>query len=414
MPAILDVVRHHADEAAGLFTTRQALMNGPHGDIVALRALDFRLAAHLDGLVVAGQESLGRGSSADAGSAGVVFTEAVWSVKTKQSDLFERFVSWCRDIHTFSGAAAALGWLERESLKGTVAGLLRSEDPVTRALGLAATSMHRVDPGLMSKDFVTDVDSRVRARALRAAGEIGCEDAGPACLSAIRDRHPECAFWGAWSAVLLGNRSGALSFLTEAALATIPHRSRAFRVALQVMNVAAAHELLRRLAETPEQLRWLIQGSGVAGDPIYVTWLVGHMADLRTARSAGEAFTLLTGADLGLKGLEGKQPEGFESGPNDDPEDPNVEMDPDDGLPWPDVRKVETWWAANASRFQKGQRYFMGQPVTREHCIDVLKNGYQRQRILAAHYLCLLEPGTPLFNTSAPAWRQQRLLAKMT
>jgi hypothetical protein len=51
--------------------------------------------------------------------------------------------------------------------------------------------------------------------------------------------------------------------------------------------------------------------------------------------------------------------------------------------------------------------------ATREHCIDVLKSGYQRQRILAAHYLCRLNPGTPLFNTSAPAWRQQRLLAKM-
>jgi hypothetical protein len=43
----------------------------------------------------------------------------------------------------------------------------------------------------------------------------------------------------------------------------------------------------------------------------------------------------------------------------------------------------------------------------------VLKTGHQRQRILAAHYLCLLNPGTPLFNTSAPAWRQQRLLAQM-
>ena len=88
-------------------------------------------------------------------------------------------------------------------------------------------------------------------------------------------------------------------------------------------------------------------------------------------------------------------------------------MDPDDGLPWPDVQKIEAWWHANGTHFQKGTRYFMGQPVTREHCIDVLKNGYQRQRILAAHYLCLLEPGTPLFNTSAPAWRQQRLLAAM-
>ena len=69
--------------------------------------------------------------------------------------------------------------------------------------------------------------------------------------------------------------------------------------------------------------------------------------------------------------------------------------------------------AGQPERFQKGTRYFMGQPVTKEHSINVLKTGYQRQRILAAHYLCLLEPGTPLFNTSAPAWRQQRLLAGM-
>ena len=54
----------------------------------------------------------------------------------------------------------------------------------------------------------------------------------------------------------------------------------------------------------------------------------------------------------------------------------------------------------------------MGDPVTRARCIDVLKSGYQRQRILAANHLRLLDPGTPLFNTSAPAWRQQRLLAQ--
>jgi hypothetical protein len=47
----------------------------------------------------------------------------------------------------------------------------------------------------------------------------------------------------------------------------------------------------------------------------------------------------------------------------------------------------------------------------REHCIDVLKNGYHRLRTLATHGFSLLEPGTPHFNTSAPAWRQRRLLA---
>ncbi len=138
------------------------------------------------------------------------------------------------------------------------------------------------------------------------------------------------------------------------------------------------------------------------------------MAKPETARVAGEAFTLITGADLDAVQLWRSRPEDFESGPTDEPDDENVELDSDEGLMWPDPPKVARWWASNGHRFQPGGRYFMGAPVTREHCLAVLKNGYQRQRVLAAHYLCLLAPGTPLFNTSAPAWRQQRLLAKMT
>ncbi len=170
---------------------------------------------------------------------------------------------------------------------------------------------------------------------------------------------------------------------------------------------------MKLIAADPKELSWLIEGSGIAGDPVYVSWLINHMREDKTARRAGESFSLITGADLVPLKLDRPQTEGFESGPTDDPDEANVEMDPDEGLPWPDPDKVEKWWAANAHRFHKGTRYFMGAPVTRAHCIDVLKNGCQRQRILAAHYLCLLDPGTPLFNTSAPAWRQQRLLARM-
>jgi hypothetical protein len=50
---------------------------------------------------------------------------------------------------------------------------------------------------------------------------------------------------------------------------------------------------------------------------------------------------------------------------------------------------------------------------SRAQSLDVLKNSFQRQRVLAARALCLLEPGTPLFNTGAPAWRQRALLSQM-
>jgi hypothetical protein len=84
-----------------------------------------------------------------------------------------------------------------------------------------------------------------------------------------------------------------------------------------------------------------------------------------------------------------------------------------DLLPWPDPQKIAAWWHSNGSRFTPGTRYFTGGPPTWEHCLVVLKDGYQRQRIAAAQYLCLLRPGTPLFNAAAPAWRQKRRLDQM-
>jgi len=57
-----------------------------------------------------------------------------------------------------------------------------------------------------------------------------------------------------------------------------------------------------------------------------------------------------------------------------------------------------------------GRSYFLGVPPSVAHCRAVLRGGYQRQRVLAALHLAPLQPGTVLFPTSAPAWRQKRLL----
>ena len=79
-----------------------------------------------------------------------------------------------------------------------------------------------------------------------------------------------------------------------------------------------------------------------------------HMRDEQDRCLAGETFSLITGADLEKMRLDGMRPENFESGPNDDPDDPNVDMDPDEGLASPDPGKIENWWTANASRFHIG------------------------------------------------------------
>jgi uncharacterized protein (TIGR02270 family) len=143
---------------------------------------------------------------------------------------------------------------------------------------------------------------------------------------------------------------------------------------------------------------------------MFVPWLIELMTDDSMARVAGESFSLITGADLAALELERKPPEGVHGGPNDDPGDQDVAMDEDDGLPWPDRDRMHRWWRTHEAKFPAQAPSFMGGTPTPSHCWHVLRNGYQRQRIVAAQRLCLGQPGTPLWNVCMPVWRQQRRL----
>jgi uncharacterized protein (TIGR02270 family) len=134
------------------------------------------------------------------------------------------------------------------------------------------------------------------------------------------------------------------------------------------------------------------------------------MAVPEHARVAGEALSFITGVDLTHASLGGKQPQGFQSGPTDDPTDENVAMDADDGLPWPDVEKTAAWWSRNRTMFRSGVRHLLGKPITTASIVEVLKTGRQRQRAAAALELALASAGRPLFEVRAPGYRQQQVL----
>lgn len=404
----------HAEETAALRNIRSVLVAAPHVNLRHLQRLDERLAAHLDGLAVAGTYGWELCEQAlERPGVGEVFTATVRALEDKNLEhLYALFVLAVAVPESQPGLISAFGWVSAHELQGTIKTLLDSSDTLRRRVGLAACGMHGVDPGKSLDECITHTDASTRARALRVAGELGRRDLLAACLEKYPD--PASQFEAARSAVLLGDRGQGLASLKKLGL-TPDHayRERALQLVLKALDLKSARALLDHLKADAKNLRALIQGSGIAGDPAYLPWLITHMGDAKTARVAGEAFSLITGLDLAELDLERSAPTDIDAGPNDDPEDANVAMDADENLPWPDAEKLQAWWNANGRHFETGTRYFLGATLSVAQCRHVLCDGFQRQRAAAAQHLCLLIPGTPLFNTHAPARRQQRWLGNM-
>ena len=408
------VVQQHAEDAAMLRNTRTFLVSAPHVKLHQLRRLDDRLAAHLDGLAVAGEYGSKLAAAAlERPGRGEAFTATVRAIEDRDVLGLDKLLAIAEAVpESLAGLISAFGWVTAASLRDITKSLLDSPSALRRQVGLAACEMHQADPGAaVVEAALKDEDAALRARALHFMAHFGQVENVSACMGAFADEDPRCAFEAARGAALLGNRGASVAALRAIALAPGPWRSGALAVLLKLQEPDEAHATLKTLAQDPACMRLLIQGIGVAGDPHYVPWLIQQMQDLKLTRLAGESFSLITGLDLAYLDLERKPPEGVDFGPNDDPGDDNVAMDEDDSLPWPDVEKITAWWQANGQRFASGTRYFMGEPPTTALCLGVLNTGFQRQRRAAATYLCLLKTGTPLFNTAAPAWRQQHLLA---
>lgn len=409
------VVQRHAEEAALLCNQRFVLAASAHAKLHHLRRLDDRLAAHLDGLAVA-REAGSRACDEALGHAGrgEVFAALALALENRDLPRIERLLAAAEAMPAVREAVAwAGGWASGESLRGIAKQMLDSPQPFRRAVAIAACDFHMVDPGEALPRALAEPDAALRAQALRAAGECGRRDLAPACIAALGDDDADCRFWAARSAVLLGERHKPVRALHDATLLPgTPQAALALSLLFKLATPEQAAPLLREMLERPDRVRDAIRAAGIVGDARLVPWLIAQMEAPALSRLAGEAFSLLTGLDLAALDLERRPPEGFASGPDDAPDHEDVAMDEDDGLPWPEPVRIGAWWAANAARFPPGERFFMGRPPSWPHCAEVLAQGGQRQRMAAAECLCLLRPGTVLFPTAAPAWRQQRWLER--
>lgn len=408
IPAVLS---QHAEEAAFLWLLRDAAVEEPHYSLRDLSDLDDRVEGHLHGLRVAGEPGWDFvKQELSWKEPGEVFAGAVLAFGGGDPVRIEEVLAvGCESVELARGAASALGWVAQAEALRRVPELLESEQPLRRRIGTAGAAAHRQDPGDTLKALCTSADAVVRARALKAAGELGRYDLAHTLRGAFHDEDPESRFRAAWSAALVGDTEAA-TVLYEIFRDGGPYAERAAVMAARRLAPPQALAWQRQLVADTRDLHLAARIAGVVGDPVVVPWLIEAMAMDPFARPAGEAFSFITGLDLAYEDLERDWPEGFEAGPTESAEDEGVAMDRDENLAWPDPDRIRAWWRDNGGRFARGTRYLRGEPITPDSLQRTLRLGMQRFRIAAALELAMARPEAPLFNVRAPGRRQREAL----
>lgn len=407
----LEIVEQHAEEAAFLWLLRSQAAHEPHYDLNDLAELEARIDAHIDGLRNAGEAGWEVARDAlELEGAGEVFAASVLAIDGGGRERMRRVLEAVEAApEAARGLISALGWCPFVTAKRVADQLLAAEPAVQRMMGLAAYAVHRQPPGPKLDEALTNDDPLLRARALKAVGELGITAKLRAVNEHLPDEDPNCAFWAAWSATLLGSDAG-LKVLRQLAGSDAPFAERALELAARRLGASAALGLVPELARDEATLRGAIITAGAAGNPAKIPWLLEQMQEEKHARVAGETFSMITGLDIAAENMDGDEPEGFESGPTDEPEDEDVSMDADEDLPWPKIEELSRWWDAKKGGFSEGQRYLAGSMIDETKLRELLGTGYQRQRAAAALELAMLRPGQALFETRARADVQRRAL----
>ena len=410
-----DVVSQHAEEAAFLWTTRTKAIGEPHYSLQDLVRVDERVEAHLDGLRVAGDVGwdLCRANLANDGP-GEVFALTVLAFGAGNRErMRDALYAGCVSPDVWPGLVSALGWLDYASISDWIRMLLHAKLPMHRAVGIGACAIHREDPEEALTSAVGDADPVLRARALRAVGEIKRQDLIPAVRVHTRDEDEACRFWAAWALTMLGDRDG-IPLLMQFIDRNDVLSERALHVALRAMDLANSRRSVSSLAARTDTTRLAVIGAGIVGDPVSVPWLIRKMESPELARLAGEAVTMITGVDLAYKDLDQDAPRGFEVDRNDPTTREVTPLDYESSLPWPSAPLLTQWWAANQHTLSAGTRYLGGHAITAQSAVEILIRGKQRLRAAAAFELALLNPNRVLFEVRERGPRQEKRLAAWT
>ena len=402
--AYQDIFDQYVDVASFLWILRSIGVHRPHYSTHDIAKLDKRIQAQLDGLLTSvddGWKACDKGL--EIGEAGEVFCATVFSIRSHELHNIRTAVEiGLAKEEARKGVISAMGWLPENLARPWIEKLLYGKDLRHKYLGVASCSVRRFDPGTILSDIANRADCQndadLHARVIRLIGELRRQDLMPIVTVGTQSDDMNVRFWSCWSSILLGDRQ-AVKKIQPFVYTPGPYQARAVDLVFRVLPIDVARKWISEMVEQKVDNRLVIKATGVLGDPHAVNWLIIKMKDPDLSRVAGEAFSMITGANFEQLGMAKTMP--HVSMPEDEENSEGVDLNLENDLQWPDTQKVANLWQQYGRNFIVGRRYFMGSPVSEQILKNTLQNGFQRQRQYAAMELALIETGFPLVNTSA-------------
>jgi len=357
----IDVLEVLLENLESLWGDWLGARRSPEFTLESLGDLEERLTAHLDALVLAGEEALPLlrpclTADWEASALAGAHTMLLLGDPEVNGEVWEAFLS-DGDPAARSGILLALRYGPPDAAEGRLRDAAGEDDP-TLSLPAAETLAMRgssVPPALRPREFVDHADPAVRASAWRVLAATG-SPAVPtreSFLTAFADESEEVAS-ASWLAAAWTRQPWLLVHCRARAAADI--RSLA---ALAMLGGAEDAEAVLAAARNPALGPERFAALGSFGFPAVVETLVDAMADpdAVTAVAAARAYTRITGHDIFTD--ERAQL----VSPGEEPED-EFEAEFVDEEFLPDPGRARDWWGDSGASFDEGQRHSQGAPLS--------------------------------------------------
>lgn len=411
---MMDIYEEHLEEASFLWVQWNRALAAPDFNLEEVAALEERLLAHLDGLVVGG-EPVARELLLPALDSGDPprLSAALWAL-TAEPGIMEpaELMRQVRTAVSGEGGDAfqrALALNGRPEIGEFLLPLLKEKEPLFQAWAIEVLAARAQLPEGAEKEFLAHPEAPVVVAMLRGMPLLPRDVAWRELPRLLTDARPEVRDAARWAGMVSGMRPA-----WDACRAAVDAGTQVEPAALVLLALSGdERDLTRLLACTGvEALRgdslWAL---GFSGRVEAAEACLEFMGMKPVAALAGEAFSAITGLKL-ENAYEETREEEDSLPPLEEDLARDLEPRPEDALPMPAREAVAAWWKEARKNFARGTRYLRGRVFSMDALLEELEQGPMRRRHMLALEFALRSQGACPLQTRGFTQLQHAGLAR--